>query len=262
MRIRAAFVASVALGLASVVSASAADWGSLTGVFKYDGAAPKAAPITATKDPEFCGKHELVDETLVVDAKTKAIQNVIVFLYLKPGEKKPAIHPDLAAAAKNPIRFTNANCRFEPHVVAAMAGQTVVLGNNDPVGHNTKVDTFVNPPINPIIPAKSDLNQVFASEEKLPAKVSCSIHPWMTGWLVVKDHPYVGISGADGKFEIPNLPAGEWTFQVWQEKAGFVDKVKVKGKDPKWSKGRFTIKIQAGKATDLGDVMVDPSVFK
>ena len=40
------------------------DWGTLTGRFVYDGKPPKAKPITADKDPEYCGKHNLVDESL------------------------------------------------------------------------------------------------------------------------------------------------------------------------------------------------------
>ena len=59
----------------------------------------------------------------------------------------------------------------------------------------------------------------------MPVKVACNIHPWMNAWLVVKDHPYMAVSDDNGKLEIKNLPAGEWSFQIWQEKAGYLREV-------------------------------------
>ena len=59
---------TAALILVGPVSAQAADWGTLKGKFVYDGTPPAAAKIDVTKDAEVCGKHPLVDESLVVDA--------------------------------------------------------------------------------------------------------------------------------------------------------------------------------------------------
>jgi hypothetical protein len=41
-----------------------------------------------------------------------------------------------------------------------------------------------------------------------------------------------------------------------------VAKVKIGGKDPKWEKGKFEIKIEPNKTADVGEVMVEPSLFK
>lgn len=240
---------------------AADEWGTIKGVFKYDGVPPKPKPIAADKDAEFCGKHGLVNESLVVDPATKGIRDIVIYLYTKPTEKAPPIHPDALAAAKEKVVLSNINCRFEPRIVGAMIDQPVVLGNADPVGHNVKVNSLNNSPINPIIPAKSEIDHVFKKKETLPTQVQCSIHPWMAGYIVVKDHPYIAVTGPDGSFEIKNVPAGKWTYQFWHE-TGFVDKVKIKGKDPKWSKGRTEIKIEPGKTYDLGEVLVAPSVFK
>ena len=34
------------------------------------------------------------------------------------------------------------------------------------------------------------------------------------------EHPYFAVRGADGKFDIKNLPLGEYTIEAWHEKLG------------------------------------------
>ena len=195
----------------------------------------------------------------MVNPRNKGIANVVVFLR---DTKKPAIHPDYAKALKEKVLLNNSNCRFEPRMALVRTGQTLVLGNKDPVGHNTKIDTFFNPGANPLIPAGTQLEQRFMIEERLPARVSCSIHSWMGAWLVIRSNPYFAASDGDGKIHIKNIPAGTWEFQFWQEKSGYVRSVKVAGKKTQWKRGRVDLKIAAGKTLDLGDVMVDKTLFE
>ena len=44
------------------------------------GNAADASEDRPTKDPEFCGKHQLVDETIVVNKDNKGLANVVVYL--------------------------------------------------------------------------------------------------------------------------------------------------------------------------------------
>jgi hypothetical protein len=233
----------------------AADWGDLTGTFIYDGPTPPPIPLKIDKDIEVCGKHNLVDESLVVGPKGE-LANVLIFLY---SDSTPPIHESYAAAADAEVLLDNEKCRFSPHVALLRTTQTLVLGNKDSVGHNTKVDTFTNVPINPLIPAGSQLKHKFPAPERLPATVSCSIHPWMTAKLVIKDHPYMAITDANGKFVMKNVPAGTWTFQAWQ--SVYLSKVKVNGSPVEWSKGRFEVDVKPG-ANELGEVRVSPELFK
>ncbi len=147
---------------------AAADWGHLTGTLVYDGTPPKPAPINVTKDVPVCGKHNLVDESLMVNPDNKGIADIMVYVYVKKGDPKPAVHPDYEKTANDEVRIDNKGCRFEPRVVLLRTTQTLVVGNKDPVGHNTKIDTFTNPPMNPIIPAGADLKQKFPLPERRP----------------------------------------------------------------------------------------------
>jgi hypothetical protein len=227
-------------------------WGDLSGTFLYKGTPPNPKKLTPEKDPEFCGKHNLVDESLVVNKDNKGIANVVVYL---ADPTKPKIHPDYdkPEQAKAEVVLDNQNCRFAPHVVGIRTGQTLVIGNKDPVGHNTKADFFANTPFNDLIPANGSVKRSFTKQETQPSPVSCSIHPWMTAYLLIREDPYFAISDADGNFSIKNLPAGEHTFIVWSNK--FITNVSVDGKAATWMRGRVKVNIKPG-ANSLGKVEV------
>lgn len=242
---------------ASTKSASKPEgWGTLRGVFKVNGMTPAPAPIVASKDPEVCGKHQLVDESLVVGPGGE-LANVVISVR----SKKVATHPDYPKSPTEPVVFDNKDCRFDPHVAVVRVGQPLMLKNSDPVPHNSNVTPVSNEGINPLLPAAGSVTHKFESAESLPVKVSCNIHPWMSGLVVVADNPYVAVTGKDGSFEIKNLPAGELEFQVWHEKVGNLTAVSLDGKETTWGRGRFTREIAAGE-NDLKEIVVQAAVFQ
>ena len=246
-------VALTALLLTSA-PAFADDWGTIKGKFKFGGTAPAAAELKADKDVEVCGKHKLQNEELVVGADG-GVANVVVFVR----DKDVKIHPDLAGK-KDAVEMDNKNCRFEPHVAFVEVNQPLKLKNSDTVGHNSNVATIKNPPSNSLIAAGGDSTVVFKSEEAIPAQVTCNIHPWMKGWVLVRPNPYAAVSAADGSFEIKNVPAGEVELQLWHEKAGYIGEIKVGGKAEKIAKGRKKMKVASGD-NDLGEMLLDASLF-
>lgn len=247
--------AAAALLLPSLVSA--AD-GSIKIKFVLDGKAPTPAKLTISKDPEFCGPKMLVDESLKV-GKEGGIQNIAMYLYLAPGTKAPESKAAVEALGKE-VKIDNQGCRFEPRVLALHTSQKLVIGNPDPVGHNTKADLFANGSFNDLIPAGGKLEKSFAKTESRPMPVSCSIHPWMNGYLLIRDNPYFGVSDENGVITIKNVPEGKRTFTIWQEKAGFIQKAKQKGKDVAWKSGRIEIDVKG--ETDLGEFLVPASAFE
>lgn len=241
-------IAALAAALLLPSLASAAD-GSIKLKFKLDGAAPMPAKLKIDKDAAFCGPKGLVDESIKV-GKDGALQNVVVYMYVAPGKKAPQSAAALAALPKE-VKMDNLGCRFEPRVVAFHTSQKLVVGNPDPIGHNTKGDLFSNGSFNELIPAGGVLSKSFAKGENRPMPVSCSIHPWMNGYILIRDNPYFGVSDENGVVTIANVPEGKHTFTIWQEKVGFVTKGKQGGKDVAWKLGRMEVNVKGD--TDLGE---------
>lgn len=262
-------LASGLLLVAAGHAACGAEWGDLTGRFVYAGTPPAPEKLKITSDQPVCGKHDLLSETLVVDAKSKGVQNIVVYLYQNKatGRSTPydklevPIHDDYLALEKEPVKIDNLGCRFEPHIALVWTRQKVLLGNSDPVGHNVKIDCQVNDTPNEMIPSGGTVERSFASPERMPAPVSCSVHPWMKAYVVVRDTPYMAVTDKEGRFTLKNLPVGEWQFMFWQERAGYVSEVTIGGKAEQWKRGIKTITIKPG-TQDLGDVSLSPTLFK
>lgn len=236
--------------IAATVSPASAQWANLKGKFVYDGPAPTPAKLTITKDVEVCGIHNLVDEEILVGSNG-GLANVVIYVTTK-GVKT---HPDYEKTAGDKVIFDNKNCRFEPHVLALQLTQTIILKNSDSVGHNSNVQPPLDMGINPLLPPGGAAEHKFAIAQRLMVPVSCNIHGWMKGYVVIRDNPYFAVTGKDGTFEIKNLPAGqELEFQVLHEKAGYLLA------KPEWLKGRFKMKVPAGGG-DLGTVKVNPSLL-
>ncbi|HUE69982.1 MAG TPA: hypothetical protein VMP01_03765 [Pirellulaceae bacterium] len=230
-------LATAALVLLSAAPATAQEWGNLKMKFLLGGKAPTPPKLDITKDQAFCGMHNLVNERLTV-GKGGELANVVVYLQAKPAK----IHPDYQAELKKEVTIDNAKCRFEKHVTFIRTGQKLIIGNSDPIGHNTKADFFENTPFNDLIPSKGSITKVFDKAEKTPSGISCSIHPWMVAHLLILDHPYAGISNEKGELEIKNLPVGKHTFTVWLEPR-FV--TQITGQTLKRG-GKWDVEIKAG----------------
>jgi hypothetical protein len=239
--------------------AQAQEWGNLKAKFILAGKAPTPKKADVNKDMEICGKHKLVDETFKINAETGAIQNVVMFLSPKPGAPKPKIHPDYEKAAKDVI-LDNHNCRFEPHIVILRTTQKLVIKNSDPVGHNTKADFFNNTAFNDLIPAGGSIAKSLVKQENAFMPLSCSIHPWMSAKILVREDPYAAVSDEKGELTLSNLPTGKWTFTIWHEGCGFVTSGQKDGKTTEWKKGKIDLDIKKGD-NDLGEIKIPVSVL-
>lgn len=241
-------IALAVIALFPAVAVRAADddkYVTIKGKIVWDaakGAAPKRTPIKANKDEEVAAKDkDFNTEDWVVDGKTGAIKNVVVWVLpdvtgadvgalaaaIAANKSFPFksftaadIHPAMAKPAKKIVEIDQPCCRFIPHILVAQAGQEMLIKNSSPVPHNAKWVSRNNSEINPLLPAGGQFkleNPLVA--ERFPIEISCSIHPWMKGYVRVFDHPYFALTGEDGAFEIKNAPVlkGKLRIFIWQE---------------------------------------------
>ncbi|HEX3598781.1 MAG TPA: hypothetical protein VHU84_01490 [Lacipirellulaceae bacterium] len=238
------------------IETRAAEWGSLKGRILIDGTPPKVEPLKGNDKDAYCMKQMPANKSIVI-GKDNALVNAVVYLRLATG-KKVEVNPEYRADLSKPLVLDNKGCEFHPHVTLAQEGQTLDIKNSDPVGHNTNVQVLA---FNQIIPSNNDTKVKIGTLSPLPTEVSCNIHPFMKGWILVQNHPYMAVTGDDGTFEIKDIPAGKHEFQFWQESAGYLKNVKVKGGTTE-RHGRIELTIEPGKTLDLGDIKVPASALK
>jgi hypothetical protein len=109
---------------------------------------------------------------------------------------------------------------YEPHVLAVQVGQPMVIRNDDPFLHNVHAQSNVNPPFNFGQPNKDPGKPIDPMKAPEQFRVKCDVHPWMSAYIQVFEHPYFAVSKADGTFTIENVPPGTYKLTAWHERFG------------------------------------------
>jgi hypothetical protein len=239
-------------------------WATLEGRFVFNEPPPARLPLAVTKDPTVCAPagRAVLSEALLVDSATHGIANVAVYL-----RDAPRVH-ESAQPTEDEVIFDQKQCIFLSHVFGMKIGQTVLIKNSDPVGHNTKIDGNRGDSFNQTIPVNESLAFKPTKEEPTAVPVSCSIHPWMQAYFLPRNNGYFAISGKDGSFELENLPAGEeLEFQVWHESAKGPGNALIlnspQAKELNWNnRGRFKVTLEPDQTMDLGEMEVPADSFR
>jgi hypothetical protein len=239
------------LTLAGALPCLAADddkWSTVKGRVAYDDSKvpiPKrVAPNTkgAALPPCAAMDKYFLTEDWVVDAKTKGIRDVVVWLAPEPTADqwrrlrlpkeddnrlrtfptfRPVnIHPDLKNPSKVPVVIDQPCCRFIPHQAAIRVGQTLVIKNSAAFAHNANYTSTNNGSDNPLIPEGKEIQIPIGKPERNEMKITCNIHGWMSASVRVFDHPYFAVTNEKGEYEIKNAPVGQYRIFVWHSTGG------------------------------------------
>ena len=247
-------MATAAVMVISLTTAvSAAEWGAIKGRLVVDGAPPKPIPLVVTKD-QLCIDKNPVNESVVV-GEDGSLANAVVYIRLGRRDKID-VHPDFKTKLAEPVVLDNKGCHFVPHVTLVRSGQPLILKNTDPVGHNTNVGAF-----NQIIPSGGETKTKIDRATAVPISVTCNIHPFMKGYVLVQDHPYMATSAEDGTFAIEKIPAGKREFIFWHEGPGGMKDLKIAGAKAD-RRGMVELTIKAGETLDLGEIKVPAASLK
>ena len=188
--------------------------GAVTGKANFIGTAPQMESISMNADPVCASLHAtpVYAETVIVN-DNKTLKNV--FVYVKEGlEGKTFPTPT------TPVTIDQKGCQYAPHVFGIQANQPLEIVNSDNTLHNIHALPEKNKQFNLGMPLQGmKLTKKFETPE-IMAKFKCDVHPWMNAYVGVLPHPYFGVTGADGTFEIKDLPPGDYILEAWHEKYG------------------------------------------
>jgi hypothetical protein len=184
------------------------------GVVSFAGTPPKPQRIQLTADP-FCvnaNPNPVFDETVVVNDAGQ-VRDVVV--YVSKGVEGMKFKPSAHAVVLN-----QKGCTYVPHAFSVMAGQPIDIRNSDGTLHNIHALPRSNPEFNFGQPRK-DMSRVQKfSVPELGIRIKCDVHPWMSAYAYVFNHPFHAVSAADGSFTLTGLPPGEYTLTAQHETLG------------------------------------------
>jgi plastocyanin len=173
---------------------------------------PPEMPMTKRDADPFCARTPMKEEEVVV-GPGGALKNVIVRI-------TKGISGNYEPPMTN-VTLDQTQCMYKPRVAVIMAGQSLLVRNSDQTLHNVHTykgaSTLFNQAEVPGLPA---IAKTFKDATGEILKFKCDVHPWMTAYVGVMGHPFFAVTGADGKFEIPKVPAGKYTLEAWHERFG------------------------------------------
>ena len=142
--------------------------------------------------------------------------NTVVWLTPMPGtagDPTPLV-PDPPA----PVRLTQKNKSFEPHVLVVPAGSAVEFPNRDPFFHNV-FSLFEG--------KRFDLGLYEAGSSRLVhfdrpgvSYIFCNIHPEMSAVVITLATPFYAVANGEGQLHIASVPYGRYMLHVWSEGTG------------------------------------------
>jgi hypothetical protein len=192
----------------------AQDGATVTGSVKLVGTAGPNPTIDMSEEAKCNAKYPAPPREQIVEVNPNATL-ADVFVYVKAG--LPASYK--APAPTGPVTLDQDGCRYHPHVLGILVGQTLAIKNSDGILHNIKAKGVKNRPFNMSQPTNMTSERTFTAPEVM-VPLECNVHGWMHAWLGVLLHPFFGVTGADGRFAIKGLPPGAYTIEAWQEKYG------------------------------------------
>ncbi|HVZ74656.1 MAG TPA: carboxypeptidase regulatory-like domain-containing protein [Polyangia bacterium] len=183
----------------------------ITGTVTLTGTPPTMELTKRDADP-FCARTPMKDEEVVVGAGG-ALKNVIVRI-------TKGVSGNYEPPTSN-VTLDQNQCMYRPRVTMVMAGQSLLIRNNDQTLHNVHTykgaSTLFNQAEIPGLPA---IAKTFKDATGEILKFKCDVHPWMTGYVGVSAHPFFAVTGDDGKFELPKIAPGHYTVEAWHERFG------------------------------------------
>jgi hypothetical protein len=189
---------------------SVTNGGRVAGTIKWVGPQPHLTTIAITKDPQICDPESTKTRDLerLIIGPQGGVANTVV--YLKDVSRGKAFN------LPEQRRFLDQrHCRYEPHILLVPKDALLQMKSSDATLHTIHMDgaATYNLPF-PFV------DQVISREMKTAGVVNLKCnggHVWMNAEMFVAPHPYYAVTDESGRFELTDVPAGEYEIVAWHE---------------------------------------------
>jgi hypothetical protein len=209
-------VAAVVLALVAAVSAQdyqvipVRNGGTINGTVKWSGPMPHLIPFVINKDPLICDPNSQKTrdlERLIVGSQG-GVANTVVFL-------KDISHGKAMDLPQQRRFLDQRRCRYEPHILLVPSNASLQMKSSDATLHTIHMDGAAT--YNLPFPFT---NQVITRDMPTVGLVNLRCnggHTWMNAEMFVVPHPYYAVTDESGKFELSDVPPGEYEIVAWHE---------------------------------------------
>jgi len=163
------------------------------------GARPAPAPAPAPKkEPRL--ENATIRGTVKAEP-ARFLEETVVYLKQVPG----------SWPAKK-VAMDQRKMKFIPHVLPVVQGDTVRFLNNDGLAHNVFTNDGEGYNLG-MFPDGEERPYTFKNQGVYSQL--CNIHPDMLAYVFVAQNPYAAVVDAAGRYELRNVPPGQYTLAVW-----------------------------------------------
>lgn len=148
----------------------------------------------------------------VTAKKKKYLPHTIIYVDSVKGEFKPP---------EKHVLMDQKNLVFIPRVLPVLVGTTVDFLNSDEVAHNVFTPDKSADKFNlGTWPTGEIRSYTFEKrcDKVCDAVMLCNVHPEMEAFILIMQNPYFAQADKDGNVLIKNVPAGEYSLNLWHPK--------------------------------------------
>jgi hypothetical protein len=184
--------------------------GTIAGTVKWSGPLPRIVNFPINKDLEICDpeSHKTRDLERLIVGPQGGVANTVVFL--------KNISSGKAMDVPEPRRFLDQkHCRYEPHILLVPKNGPLQMKSSDATLHTIHMEgaatynlpfPFINQVVSRTLPSVGLVN------------LRCNGgHAWMNAEMLVIPHPYYAVTDESGRFELTDVPLGEYELIAWHE---------------------------------------------
>jgi len=184
--------------------------GTISGTVKWSGPLPRIPSYPIDKDPQVCDpdSHKVRDLDRLIVGPQNGVANTVVFL--KDISRGKAM--DIPVPRRS---LDQKQCRYEPHILLVPEDGPLQMKSSDAVLHTVHMDgaasynlpfPFTDRTVTRNMPAAGLVN------------VRCNGgHAWMNAEILVVPHPYYAVTDENGRFELTDVPPGQYQIVAWHE---------------------------------------------